>query len=726
MGKGDVMKGRRLLVYLFIMVLFIVVPSSSVKAASYIKIKVNGKVEKYVGVQVKANLDGKDISVLNTPGIIVNGTALLSYKDIFQKGLGATCTYNKLTKSITIKKYGNTVKLTLGSTIAYINGKKTTISVVPRKVYYYKAKVAKILVPSRFVAEALGYTYNWSSSTATAMMKSPYALYYDKSWHVYKGTKGKVTVNGTVVNVSKMPVVIFDNNAFVQASKVFGGGILDSTYHYNAESKEITIENETVSIHFQLNNKVVYVNETSYILKESPKFVKDNVSNKNYVMVPAKFTAEALGYDYKWNKATHTSQITQTKKNIWSWNGDEVNDMSACTNCLSKVVLEKEDDEERIRFVGINPLIYNTVFEEDKKILKITVSDVTNMVSAQVNEIENSINVSSISISDNETGVVVFSFTLNDGASYYESLAGSEYTVHFVASETEVTENSISLLLPEGVSFDEITQEDCYYNKQFKIKIPGNHVSYYQNLSDSLPDGVNNISSSYSGGYTVLTFCTTGILGYRLSENGSSFTIEVGKPREIYSSIVVLDAGHGGTDPGCVYNGCNEKDINFAIIYKYCKDYFNAVDSPVKAYWTRTTDKKISLEDRAAFAKLVDADIFISLHQNSAVASANGTETYYSTSNNAKNDYGMNSSVLAHYFQKNWSGQLGLSTTRGVRTAGYVVTKKNTVPAILIELGFMTNSKDIQIIGKTAKQKDAAATFYDTVCSFFEEYPTGR
>ena len=113
-------------------------------------------------------------------------------------------------------------------------------------------------------------------------------------------------------------------------------------------------------------------------------------------------------------------------------------------------------------------MIYNTVFEEDKKILKITVSDVTNMVSAQVNEIENSINVSSISISDNETGVVVFSFTLNDGASYYESLAGSEYTVHFVASETEVTENSISLLLPEGVSFDEITQEDCYYNNSLR------------------------------------------------------------------------------------------------------------------------------------------------------------------------------------------------------------------------------------------------------------------
>lgn len=720
------MKGKKILICMVFMMLLVMVPSNSVKAASYIKLKVNGSVQKYSGTMVKASIDGKHISVANAPGITVNGTALLSYQDIFRSGLGAACSYNAQTKTITIKQYGNTVKLTLGSTIAYINGNRTTISVAPRKVYYYAAKTSKILVPSRFVAEALGYTYNWSSSTSTAVMKSPYALYYNKAWHVYKGTKGKATLNGASVSVSKMPVVIFSNIAFIQASRIFGGGILDSSYHYDSSAKEITIQNDVACVRYQLNGKVAYVNGTSYTLKEAPRMIKDNVSNKNYVMVPAKFTAEALGYQYQWNKNTHTSQIVQIKKTIWTWNGDVINETSACSNRLEQVLLEEQDGEESIRFIGTAPIVYSTVFEEKERILKVTVSDLKNVVTAMGQELENSSNVSDISISDSETGVVVFSFVLHEGSSFYESQSGNEYSLHFVSSETEVTENSITLMIPDGVTFDEITQEDCYYNKQFKIRIPGNHVSYYQNLSEELPEGVTKVTCSSSNGDTVLTFHTSRILGFRLSGQDTSFTIEVGKPSEMYSSIVVLDAGHGGTDPGCMSNGHKEKDINFAILYRYCKEYFNDPDSPVKAYWTRTTDTKISLNDRAAFAKSVGADIFISLHQNSATASANGTETYYSTSNNATNDFGINSSKLAHYFQKNWSGQLGLSTTRGVRTAGYVVVKNNTVPAILIELGFMTNSKDIGIIGKTANQKKAASTFYDTVCSFFEEYPTGR
>lgn len=726
MRKGDVMKCKKILVYLILMMMLATLPHHSVKAASYMKIKVNAAVQKYTGVQVKASLDGVEIVNGGTPGIIVNGTALVPYKDIFQSGLGATCTYNALNKSITIKKYGNTVKLTLGSTIAYVNGAKKIVTVAPRKVYYYSSKKAKILVPSRFVAESLGYTYYWSNSTATAIMNTPYALYYSKAWHVYHGTKGKVSVNGVPVNVTKMPVVLFNNYAFVQASRVFGGDKLDSSYNYNSSNKEITIKNDSVTILYRLNSKIAYVNDVKYTLKESPKMIKDNVYNKNYVMVPAKFTAESLGYQYQWNTATKTSQITLTQKTLWSWSGSAVNDNSACTNTLSQVLLEEQDKEERIRFHGQNMLCHNTVFNEEENVLKVTVSDLKNTVVAQSASIDDSSNVEQIMVSDSETGTVEFSFVLGEGVSYYESESGSEYIIHFVTSETEVTDHTVSFLIPDGVTFGEIKHEDCYYNKQFKIKIPGNHVSYYQNMWDMLPEGVTNITCTYNAEHTVLTFHTSTILGYRLTDNGSSFTIEVGKPSEIYSSIVVLDAGHGGTDPGCVSNGYKEKDINYAILYRYSKEYFNRSDSPVKAYWTRTTDKKIDLYERAAFAKSVDADIFISLHQNSATASANGTETYYSTSNNGRNEYGMTSNVLAHYFQKNWSGQLGLSITRGVRTAGYVVIKKNTVPAILIELGFMTNSKDMGILANTASQKKAASTFYDTVCSFFEEYPTGR
>ena len=720
------MKKNRILMVLLFFMLLMVIPSKSIEAAS-LKIKMNGSVMQYTSAQVKVKHDGASINISNTPGILVNGIALLPYQEVFKNGLGASCSYNSGTGVITFKQYSNTVKLTIGSKIAYINGKKATLSVAPRKVYYYKSKVTKVLVPSRFVAEALGYTYYWEKSTSTVKIMTPYALYYDKAWHVYKGTKGSVTINGKSVDVSAMPTVIFSNNAFVQAKKVFNNEQLGCKYTYNSTDQSITIRNESVTVLYHLNSTTAYVNDTKYILKVAPKSMKDNVTNKGYIMVPASFTAEALGYKYEWNYSTKTSQITVEKQVIWSWKSDVVNEEATYTNTLQSVQVEKKDGEEYISFIGDESLTYQSVFEEDTHVLTITLSDLKNVISAVQESITNSSNITKIVISECADGITTIHLALKQGAAYYESISGANYSIHFCTTETTSTDNSITLPIPDSVSFADIEDEDCYYNKQFKITIPGDCVSYYQNLSDSLPKYISSASCSLnSSGNTVITFKTTKILGYKLTDNGTTFTVTVGSPSEIYPSIVVLDAGHGGTDPGCVSNGLYEKNINFNILYKYCKNYFTN-SAPVKAYWTRTTDVKIALTDRAAFAKSVEADVFISLHMNSAASSsANGTETYYCTTNNKKNSFGVTSKILANYFQNNWSSKIGLSTKRGVKTANYVVIKQNTVPAILIELGFMTGSTDVNIIGNNTTQKKAAQYFYNTVCDFFEEYPTGR
>jgi len=111
-------------------------------------------------------------------------------------------------------------------------------------------------------------------------------------------------------------------------------------------------------------------------------------------------------------------------------------------------------------------------------------------------------------------------------------------------------------------------------------------------------------------------------------------SISVGKPSEIYNKIVVLDAGHGGKDPGAVRDSVYEKDINFSILYTHTKELFE--NSDIKVYYTRETDTFISLNDRTKFALEVGADLFISLHMNASVyESAKGTEVFYSKANNS-------------------------------------------------------------------------------------------
>ena len=156
------------------------------------------------------------------------------------------------------------------------------------------------------------------------------------------------------------------------------------------------------------------------------------------------------------------------------------------------------------------------------------------------------------------------------------------------------------------------------------------------------------------------------------------------------------------------------------------KNYFSSNAPDTKVYWTRTTDTFITLANRAAFANKVGADIFISLHMNSASsASANGTEVYYSVNNNASSFSGIKSSTIATLFKNNLVSGLG-TKSRGVKTAGYYVIKHNTVPAVLIELGFISGSSDYSKLTNASFQQKAAQIIYDSINQIFTSYPTGR
>ena len=188
--------------------------------------------------------------------------------------------------------------------------------------------------------------------------------------------------------------------------------------------------------------------------------------------------------------------------------------------------------------------------------------------------------------------------------------------------------------------------------------------------------------------------------------------------------IIVLDAGHGGIDPGTSRSNVYEKNVNFNVINVYAPEYFKGSD--IKVYYTRTTDTKIALQTRASFAASVDADLFISFHVNAHSNSAvNGTSVYYSASNNKTTASGLKSSLLAKsvvdQLAKAWN-----TKNRGILTEKFVVVHNNTVPAVLVECGFITNDSDLKKVKDTAYQKKAAKALFDAVTEIFDKYPTKR
>lgn len=173
--------------------------------------------------------------------------------------------------------------------------------------------------------------------------------------------------------------------------------------------------------------------------------------------------------------------------------------------------------------------------------------------------------------------------------------------------------------------------------------------------------------------------------------------------------IIVIDPGHGGNDPGAIgKNGTMEKDITLSVAVKA---YHNLVDKGAKVYLTRWTDTEVStpnatdseeLQARVNVAKWKKADVFISLHVNASVKrNVGGIATYYypKTWKDAK---------LAKSIQNQVTGNLGLADL-GIRETNFYVNKRSKMTSSLVEMGFISNSKEERLLnsnwfrGKLAK-----------------------
>lgn len=175
--------------------------------------------------------------------------------------------------------------------------------------------------------------------------------------------------------------------------------------------------------------------------------------------------------------------------------------------------------------------------------------------------------------------------------------------------------------------------------------------------------------------------------------------------------LVILDAGHGGNDRGAGVEDAIEKHINLQVAFKL-KALLE--ERGVSVVMTRQEDVYLSLEDRAAFANAYDADLFISVHCNfyEENTSVRGFEAYYYRDKQAKSfaDAILNDLKSAGQFK-----------TRNVKSASYYVLKNTQMPAILLEMGFLTNEQDRQDLCSEAYQRALAETIADSVVAALEK-----
>jgi len=237
--------------------------------------------------------------------------------------------------------------------------------------------------------------------------------------------------------------------------------------------------------------------------------------------------------------------------------------------------------------------------------------------------------------------------------------------------------------LPYGVSVASVTQNTAYYIHEIELQgvnLPAkNRWLMYTNPFVTNINQNGNILQLRTRGPVVATYFNNGEYSY----------IGLVNLHNIYHTVVVIDAGHGGHDPGAVNvlgrSAPSEADIALAISQKLL-DYF---DEPgVLLIPTRTTDDFVPLFDRHQIANRVAANYFISIHANADDRSrlSRGMLTLYG------NAYG--SAELAYTLQTALAGVLG-ARDRGISHAPeFRILRNSNVPVALLELLFLSNPED--------------------------------
>ncbi|PKQ43999.1 N-acetylmuramoyl-L-alanine amidase family protein [Confluentibacter flavum] len=236
----------------------------------------------------------------------------------------------------------------------------------------------------------------------------------------------------------------------------------------------------------------------------------------------------------------------------------------------------------------------------------------------------------------------------------------------------------------------------------------------------------------------------------------SSFVVNDDEQNKSDKFVVVLDAGHGGKDPGNLGNGYREKDIALNVVLGIGEELEKNPD--IKVVYTRKTDVFVDLFDRGKIANKANADLFVSVHCNAHKSQAYGTETFvlgihknqtnfdvakkenaviFMESNHeskyagfdpnspesaisiilGQEEYLDQSILLASFIQDNFTNKLK-RTNRKVKQAGLIVLHQTVMPSVLVELGFLTNNAEGAYLNSKKGQNDMSSSIADAILKY--------
>lgn len=522
-----------------------------------------------------------------------------------------------------------------------------------------------------------------------------------------------LSIDGKAVNADVPPIILNDRTLLPVRAVSEGIGC---NVTWNQKTSEVTIEREYKTIKLKIDSSDVYVNGVKKKLPDNVPAKIVTYKNSGRTMVPARFVLEELGASVDWNSKTRTVAVKSP---------DSAFDFGEATNSISLSNIKWSGNEAKI-VTSSKPEFKDYVLAGPERLvvdLQNTRFDMSAYTSTVSEGAVSQIRASQFGLDPLVSRVV---FDLSEGSSYKITAASDGIVIKFEQDKSvvpEIADEGQPLTYGMGaaatklkIALDSTVKllDSEYSKSEGKLSLKFDS-KYFKN--EAMQAVINDTYlkkvtvSKVSSGYTYVNVYL--IDGTKYDIKNSSTAVEVTFTRERTAKpLIVIDAGHGGKDPGAVGidTKVTEKEIVLDIAGKLQK---LLEDEGYKTIMTREDDTFVDLYKRAAIANEAGADIFLSIHINASTSrSVSGIETLYypsSTSSSGEVDlYDVSAGTTSISKLKPSTDGKGLARTlqdvliaemktanRGiVERPKLVVLNQTKMTASLVELGFISNSNE--------------------------------
>ena len=665
--------------------------------------------------------------------IRVDGRVFVPFRE-FTEYLGGHVGWHSGHRQASLFYGEHVLVLTIGSNTALLNGQHVPIE---HPAFLLNGRT---MIPLRFVSEIFGYNVGWDTPSNTAFVMFP--------------GPGQTTPPGGGANLPVIPLPPSSGSssttpppatttpAATTAPATTAAGNGDAAMVRNVSPAPISSENhpettilalrtpaDTGTLSYVLEARTAISSVTHFVLPDNRLVVDIHRSVSTLVgpfYVPNALFVSEIGYS-QFSRNPNITRLVFHITDTMDFSLSLSNDRRFLTiafhqKFVTGLALHTNMGVDALIISGNEaPTLQYTMDTANRRLIVNT--DSALMLSANL-PINNTAFVSHVTVGNRANGLAymhiyfrpginlprVGSFNNRDNSvtlMFYHALNGITYVPE---------RRALRICRTNGFAMNvsQIQHRDEYLLNRYTITLPS--------LASPLPLGIMPAGDGYvnsfiitrdAQGVTHIIFDTARVMTFTIQETPTAYYIIARLPREVYSMVVVIDPGHGGNDPGVVRNGIYESQLVLNITQKLVS-MLDRHDF-IAVYQTRHDNANPSLLWRAQFADSV-GDILISIHGNGfANTAVHGIETHYTISD-GEAGLAFNSRRLAQIVQRNVVATTSAHNRGLFHSPQFpVIREANSIPAVISEIGFITNPQEAARLANAAYQWQIAAGLYNAI-----------